>query len=238
MGWRTLKGSKRARALLAPAHHNPVVAAPPPALHRHRLTTAEQVDLNQVGQRSEHGAALAQVLPAALAGALVGRREDRDQGDDLAVVRGAYLQVGLADQIGQLDLDDDGAVGAGRQCRGVGALGTLGAYHGDVGATSQHEVGGLDSVGTLLDRDVVARAQAGGQFIAEGDDQAIVEVWPEVGLLEVGVHPGEWCRHPSLRAARDQIVARRRGWNSLIAAYHTFSLSLHAGAGQVARWKA
>ena len=94
--------------LARPTDQNAVVAAVAVPPHTHRFPGAQQVDLDQVGQRAEDGQSFLLVLPASFAGALVCGREDLQHCDDFVAADLANLQIGLAHVIGDRQFDPHG----------------------------------------------------------------------------------------------------------------------------------
>jgi hypothetical protein len=111
---------------------------------------------------------------------------DRTSIDHVAVRDAAHLEVGFPHGLrhGQLDFGDPVA------SRGLSRAGrSAGGDHREIGPAHEDQLGRVVEVGTLLEGHVVARTDHGRERVAERRDQAVVDVRPEGGVLEVRVHP-------------------------------------------------
>src|SRR5207247_4594509 len=74
----------------------------------------------------------------------------------------------------------------------------------------EDEIGRLIAVGALLEGHVVAGTKDRYEMVSDAGDQAVVNVRPEVGVLEVGVHARKRRRHLEIRP-RSYTPTVRRG---------------------------
>jgi hypothetical protein len=167
---------------------------------RHGLSTSKKVDLDDVGRASDHAEALGLIGATALSSPLVRGREDLERRDDLSRDHVAHLEVSLLHGVRHRKRDGDGL---NFRERGSPAFGSL-----DPGGTTPHEahVGTADEgqplrfrkVRPLLDGHPVLRAQPGCEGVSEGLNKAMVDIGPEVRMLQVGIHARKRSWHRSI----------------------------------------
>lgn len=84
----------------------------------------------------------------------------------------------------------------------------------EVRTTHESKLAGLFQVRAFFQRDVVPGTEDGGQIVTKGGDESVVDVRPEVGMLQVWIHPRAAepsGNQPSNLPQRGGVSSRRTG---------------------------
>jgi hypothetical protein len=158
-------------------------------------SATEQVDLQQVGVAAEDLAPLAVVgISTVGTRTLVDRREDLDRGDQRFVAKGADLDPAVAGR--QIERGQTGQrCRRNRDTRG-GRWCLVALYDTDVGdhRSRCRHINGLERrIGH--DHRRIARADLALQLAPQGQRQRGVDIGPQAGCFEIGIHTGKGRFH-------------------------------------------